>query len=81
MSAPDTIRAADAIARRLYDAGCRHAFGMPGGEVLTIVDALEAAGITFVFANMRMLRASWPRPHGTKQGRRVLWLPPSDPGF
>lgn len=41
-------RAADILARRLYDAGCRHAFGMPGGEVLTIVDALEAAGITFV---------------------------------
>ena len=40
-------RAADILARRLYDAGCRFAFGMPGGEVLTIVDALEAAGITF----------------------------------
>jgi len=40
-------RAADILARRLYDAGCRHAFGMPGGEVLTIVDALEAAGIAF----------------------------------
>ncbi len=41
------LRAADALARRLYDAGCRHAFGMPGGEVLTIIDALEAAGIAF----------------------------------
>lgn len=40
-------RAADIIARRLYEAGCRHAFGMPGGEVLTLVDALEAAGISF----------------------------------
>lgn len=40
-------RAADHLARRLYEAGCRHAFGMPGGEVLTIVDALQAAGITF----------------------------------
>ncbi len=40
-------RAADLLARRLYDAGCRHAFGMPGGEVLTLVDALEQAGITF----------------------------------
>ena len=44
------IRAADAVAARLYRAGCRHAFGMPGGEVLTLVDALEAAGITFVLA-------------------------------
>ncbi|WP_298837502.1 thiamine pyrophosphate-binding protein [uncultured Roseobacter sp.] len=48
MSAPQTIRAADALARRLFDAGCRFAFGMPGGEVLTLVDALEAAGIRFI---------------------------------
>jgi len=45
-----SIRAADALAQRLYAAGCRHAFGMPGGEVLTLVDALEAAGITFILA-------------------------------
>ncbi|WP_179379967.1 thiamine pyrophosphate-binding protein [Jannaschia marina] len=45
------IRAADALARRLYHAGCRRAFGMPGGEVLTIVDALEAAGIEFVLCH------------------------------
>ncbi|UWR17168.1 thiamine pyrophosphate-binding protein [Sulfitobacter sp. M368] len=47
---PDTIRAADALARRLYDAGCRYAFGMPGGEVLTLIDALEQAGIQFILA-------------------------------
>ncbi|MEP5731739.1 MAG: thiamine pyrophosphate-binding protein [Sulfitobacter sp.] len=45
-----TIRAADALARRLYAAGCRTAFGMPGGEVLTLIDALEAAGIRFILA-------------------------------
>ena len=44
------LRAADILARRLYEAGCRHAFGMPGGEVLTLVDALETAGITFHLA-------------------------------
>ncbi|MEX0306618.1 MAG: thiamine pyrophosphate-binding protein [Ruegeria sp.] len=43
-------RAADLLAERLYEAGCRHAFGMPGGEVLTLVDALERAGITFHLA-------------------------------
>ena len=46
----DTIRAADALARRLYAAGCRTAFGMPGGEVLTVIDALESAGIRFILA-------------------------------
>jgi acetolactate synthase-1/2/3 large subunit len=40
-------RAADILAERLYKAGCRHAFGMPGGEVLTIIDALVKTGIKF----------------------------------
>ena len=42
------LRAADVLAKRLYAAGCRYAFGMPGGEVLTLIDALEQAGIRFV---------------------------------
>jgi acetolactate synthase-1/2/3 large subunit len=42
------VNAADVIARRLYAAGCRFAFGIPGGEVLTMIDALERAGIHFV---------------------------------
>ena len=44
------LRAADVLARRLYEAGCRTAFGMPGGEVLTLIDALEKAGIRFILA-------------------------------
>ena len=36
---------ADVIAQRLFDAGCRHAFGIPGGEVTAIMDALQRAGI------------------------------------
>ncbi|MRG72343.1 thiamine pyrophosphate-binding protein [Alphaproteobacteria bacterium HT1-32] len=40
--------AAQIIARRLYDQGCRYAFGMPGGEVLTMLDALREVGIEFV---------------------------------
>lgn len=39
---------ADIIAERLFNAGCRHAFGIPGGEVLTLVDALNKAGIRFM---------------------------------
>jgi len=38
---------ADVIAEKLYAAGCRHAFGIPGGEVLTIMDALVRVGIRF----------------------------------
>ena len=39
--------AADVIAARLAEAGCRHAFGIPGGEVLTMMNALKEAGIGF----------------------------------
>jgi len=42
--------AAEIIAGRLYAAGCRHAFGIPGGEVLTMMHALEDAGIAFKLA-------------------------------
>jgi len=41
------INNADIIAKRLYQSGCRHAFGIPGGEVLTLMDALDNAGIAF----------------------------------
>lgn len=42
------MRAADVIASRLQAQGCRYAFGMPGGEVLTLLDALQKVGIEFV---------------------------------
>ncbi len=38
---------AQLIARRLHQAGCRHAFGIPGGEVLGLMQALDGAGIDF----------------------------------
>ena len=42
--------ASEIIARRLYDAGCRFAFGIPGGEVLSLIDALRAVGIRVVLS-------------------------------
>ena len=62
----ETIRAADALARRLAAAGVQYAFGMPGGEVLTVVDALRAAGIRFILAKHEnaatfMAEAAWHR--------------------
>jgi len=41
---------ADHIARRLAEAGCRYAFGIPGGEVLELIRALEAVEIQLVLA-------------------------------
>ncbi len=39
--------AAQIIAQKLHAAGCRHAFGMPGGEVLLLMQALDEVGIEF----------------------------------
>jgi acetolactate synthase-1/2/3 large subunit len=39
---------AEIIAHHLHGAGCRTAFGIPGGEVLALVDALTSEGIRFV---------------------------------
>jgi acetolactate synthase-1/2/3 large subunit len=40
-------RVADSVARTLAAHGVSRAFGMPGGEVVTFLDALGAAGIAF----------------------------------
>ncbi len=42
-----TRTAASAVAGQLARAGCRHAFGVPGGEVLALMEALDAAGVRF----------------------------------
>lgn len=42
------MRSADVVAKRLYEQGCRYAFGLPGGEVLTLLDALDKVGIEFI---------------------------------
>ncbi len=45
-----SARVADTVAETLHAHGIRLAFGMPGGEVVTLVDALEKAGIAFNLA-------------------------------
>ncbi len=42
--------AAEILAQGLYEAGCRFAFGIPGGEVLAVMHALDEAGVTFRLA-------------------------------
>ncbi len=59
-------RAADRLARRLAEGGVRFAFGIPGGEVLTLMDALAEAGIRFVLVKHEaaggfMAEAVWQR--------------------
>ena len=47
---PKRRSGADIVAEGLAAAGATHAFGIPGGEVLALVDALERAGIRFLLA-------------------------------
>ncbi|MEO0546108.1 MAG: thiamine pyrophosphate-binding protein [Pseudomonadota bacterium] len=44
---PQAQTGAQIIANRLKAAGCAHAFGIPGGEVLALLDALNSADIAF----------------------------------
>ncbi|SDR21541.1 thiamine pyrophosphate-binding protein [Pseudovibrio sp. Tun.PSC04-5.I4] len=41
------MRGADLIAQKLHQAGSSFAFGIPGGEVLALMDALNLAGLKF----------------------------------
>jgi len=48
MSDPAVVEVVDGIARTLFDLGVRTAFGMPGGDSLPLIRALEAVGVRFV---------------------------------
>ena len=69
------------IARHLAGAGCRHVFGMPGGEVLVLLDALRNEGIEFTLCKHEnaagyMAEGSW---HAT--GAPGLLLTTIGPGL
>jgi len=56
--------AARHLAKKLYEAGCRNAFGMPGGEVLIVMQALAETGIEFTLCKHEnaagfMAEGSW----------------------
>ena len=47
-------RTTQLIASALKDSGVTHAFGIPGGEVLDLLDALRAVGIQFVLTKQEL---------------------------
>jgi acetolactate synthase-1/2/3 large subunit len=73
--------AARVIAERLARAGCTHAFGMPGGEVLSLVAALEAAGITFVLAKHENAAGFMAEGHWHLTGRPPVLVTTIGPGL
>ena len=74
-------RVADTLARTLAAAGVRHAFGMPGGEVVTLIDALEAAGIRFVLARHETAAALMAAGAATVTGAPGLLVTTLGPGL
>lgn len=74
-------RVADTVARQLAAAGVRHAFGMPGGEVVTLVDALEAAGVRFVLARHETAAAIMAAGASTVGGAPGLLVTTLGPGL
>lgn len=48
MSTEQKLTSADMLAQTLAKNGCKRAYGIPGGEVLAIIDAFDRAGIEFI---------------------------------
>jgi glyoxylate carboligase len=47
-------KTAQIIARALKEEGVTHAFGIPGGEVLALLDAFRETGIEFVLTKQEL---------------------------
>jgi acetolactate synthase-1/2/3 large subunit len=75
------MRIADTVAGMLAAAGVRHAFGMPGGEVITLLDALEAAGIRFVLARHETAAAIMAAGASVMTGAPGLLITTLGPGL
>lgn len=74
-------RIADIAARTLHAHGVRHAFGMPGGEVVTFIDALEEAGIRFVLARHETAAAFMAAAEGVNRTAPGLLVTTVGPGL
>ncbi len=48
---------AEIVANEMYEAGIRHVFGQPGGEVLDLIEAFENRGIQFVLMGLESAAA------------------------
>jgi len=73
--------AAQLIAQRLKEAGCTHVYGIPGGEVLVLMEALREVGIDFILTKHEnnagfMAEGAW---HAT--GRPPVLLTTIGPGM
>lgn len=74
-------RVADAVSATLHAHGVRHAFGMPGGEVVTLIDGLQEAGIAFHLARHETAAAIMAAGASAMTGRPELLVTTVGPGL
>jgi acetolactate synthase-1/2/3 large subunit len=70
----------DILARHLLRAGVRHAFGLPGGEIAPVVDALHRAGISFTLTHHESAAAFMAATYGDITGRPGVCVATLGPG-
>lgn len=75
------MRVADVVARTLANYGAQQAFGMPGGEVVTLVDALNQAGITFLLTRQETGAAIMAAGFATHTGQPGVLVTTLGPGL
>lgn len=77
----ERLPSAHAIVRCILEQGIEYVFGVPGGQVLSIVDALyEHKGVTFVAARHECSAASMADGYARVTGRPGICLATTGPG-
>ncbi|MEO1293832.1 MAG: thiamine pyrophosphate-binding protein [Pseudomonadota bacterium] len=76
---------ADIVGHKLAQIGCRRAFGIPGGEVLALMEGLAGAGIEFVLTKHEnaagfMAEGAWHAESGDKMGPPGILVATVGPG-
>ncbi len=74
-------RVADIVAGTFHAFGIRHAYGIPGGEVLTLIDALGRSGIRFVLCRHETPAALMAAGTSTLTGAPGLLVTTVGPGL
>jgi acetolactate synthase-1/2/3 large subunit len=77
---PREATLAEQIAAEVRGAGIERAFGIPGGEVLALIEALERAGAEFVLCNHESSAGMMAAAYGRLSGTPGLVLTTLGPG-
>lgn len=68
------------IGRRLWEAGIHHAFGLPGGEVVELIEGLRQEGVEFIVTRHEAAAAFMANAYGQATGRPGVCIATLGPG-